>query len=120
MYTIISIIGTLIRQFHLPNPYINYFTNENIAIAFNLLAGGVILHYLSRWTTGIYYETRTCPFMGSLSYFLWYVFYTMYFIFIGIHIKSLTLAITVLAVSIIFIFAIVFMVTNKIRDKIQF
>lgn len=40
MYTIISIIGTLIRQFYLPNPYINYFANENIAIAFNLLEVG--------------------------------------------------------------------------------
>ena len=47
MYKIIHLISGLIRQFVLPNPYINIIGNETYADLFNIFIGGTILQFNS-------------------------------------------------------------------------
>ena len=42
MYGIVSIIGGILRQVYLPNPFVNIFASQGIADLFNLVVGGVI------------------------------------------------------------------------------
>ncbi|NLL02553.1 MAG: hypothetical protein GX265_06020 [Mollicutes bacterium] len=120
MYGLIRLGSILVRQFCLPNPFLNYIYDQGQAELFNLVFGGVILQYLAYWTTGIYYEKNSCPALGSLSYLLWYAAYTFYFIFIGNHINNLKMAITILGISIVLVFIVIYLITNKIRDKSYF
>ena len=52
MYKFISILSAFIRQFLLPNPYVNIIGNEIYADLFNIIIGGTILHCLSYILTG--------------------------------------------------------------------
>lgn len=78
MYKFISIISALIRQFLLPNPYINLFSQEVYADLFNIIIGGIILHKLSFWLTGMAY-TRGInePAEGSIGYLFSYIILTL-------------------------------------------
>ena len=42
MYKFISILSAFIRQFLLPNPYVNIIGNEIYADLFNIIIGGTI------------------------------------------------------------------------------
>lgn len=117
MYNLIRLGSVLVRQFCIPNPFLNYISNQGYAELLNLLLGGIIFQYLAYWTTGIYYEKNSCPAIGSISYLFWYVVYTLYFIFIGNYIKNLKIALIVLGISIVLIFLIINLITNKTRDK---
>ena len=71
MYKVVYIISALIRQFLLPNPYLNLFKEEVYADLFNIIIGGVILHKLSYWLTGIGYTKGVNePVEGSIGYCL--------------------------------------------------
>ena len=43
MYGIVSIIGSILRQVYLPNPFVNVFATQGIADLFNLVVGGAII-----------------------------------------------------------------------------
>lgn len=96
MYGMVSLISLIIRQFFLPNPYINCFSNKNVADLFNLIIGGAILHFLSFIITSIYYSKGDAPTIGSITlignlidniYLLIFSLTTIYLIIISIVIK---------------------------------
>ena len=85
MYKIVNIISIIIRQFVLPNPYINLFENKNYADCFNIVVGGIILHILSVLLTGFGY-TRGIdePAAGSIGYLLSYILLTFLITLLGV------------------------------------
>lgn len=84
MYKFISIISALIRQFLFPNPYIYLFSQEVYADLFNIIIGGIILHKLSFWLTGMAY-TRGInePTEGSIGYLFSYIILTLLITFLS-------------------------------------
>lgn len=84
MYKFISIISVLIRQFLLPNPYINLFSQEVYADLFNIIIGGIILHKLSFWLTGMAYTRGiNAPAEGSIGYLFSYIILTLLITFLS-------------------------------------
>lgn len=83
MYKFVSIVSALIRYF-LPNPYISLFKEEVYADLFNIIIGGIILHKLSFWLTGMSYTRGVNePAEGSIGYFFSYVVLTLLITFLG-------------------------------------
>ena len=84
MYKLVSIISVLIRQFLLPNPYINLFKQEVYADLFNIIIGGIILHKLSFLLTGMAYTRGVNePEEGSIGYLFSYIILTLLITFLG-------------------------------------
>ena len=80
MYVIISIIGSILRQVYLPNPFVNIFATKGIANLFNLVVGGTIIGMLSYFLTGRVYEKGEIPAVGSFLYTFNYALITFHFI----------------------------------------
>ena len=99
MYGIVALVSALIRQFLLPNPFGNLFTNQAYADLFNIIIGGAILHILAFILTGCIYDKGSAPTVGSLLYLFNYA------IIIG-----LMLLITKF-IKIIWLTAVVFLIT---------
>lgn len=116
MYSIASFVSLIVRQFLLPNPYLNYFPDKNIAELFNIIAGGAILHFLSFGITGIYYSKGDAPTLGSISYLFWYIINTAIITLAGCLIKNIYL----LIFSLIVIYLIIFIIIIKISNKFNF
>lgn len=77
MYKFISILSTFIRQFLLPNPYVNIIGNEIYADLFNIIIGGTILHCLSYILTGFgYIREIDDASSGSIGYLISYCYIT--------------------------------------------
>ena len=77
MYKIVSIISYFIRQFYLPNPYLNFFETEVCADLFNIIVGGTILHvYAYFLTSGIYDNGKHSSWVGSFWYCVNYILNT--------------------------------------------
>jgi len=113
MYRLINIISIIVRQCYLPNPYENIIDNSGFAMLFNILIGGIILHKLSFWITGIYYDRGDLPAVGSLSYLIWYIINTAIFTFVGGLISNFYWFFFVLVFIYAFIFYIVFKLSNR-------
>lgn len=113
MYSITSFISLIIRQFFLPNPYINYFLDKNVADLFNLIIGGAILHFLSFGITSIYYSKGGAPTLGSISYLFWYMINTGIITLIGNLIDNVYLLIFSLTIIYLIIISIVIKISNK-------
>lgn len=56
MYQIIAIASYIYRYIYLPNPFINSFSDPNLALLANMLGATVIIHYLSYGITHLYYN----------------------------------------------------------------
>lgn len=67
-YGIVSILGYIIRNAVLPNPF-ECFGEK--AFWINLVAEPII-HLLAFLITGLFYEEKSFPWWGSLLYFLFY------------------------------------------------
>lgn len=79
MYGITSLISFVIRQFFLPNPFINMFENAEII---NLICGGIFIP-LAYLLTGTWYVSRKgLYFVGSIGFLINYILIT--FLLIGI------------------------------------
>lgn len=75
MYKIVSTASLFIRQFYLPNPYVQYFENEVYANFFNLIVGGIILHMNAYFlTSSIYDKNKHSSWVGSFLYCVNYIF----------------------------------------------
>lgn len=92
MYSIVSIIGSILRQVYLPNPFVNVFSTQGIADLFNLVVGGVIIGFLSYFLTGCVYERGEAPAIGSLLYTFNYALITFSFYGILLLIKNIIIA----------------------------
>lgn len=92
MYGIVSIIGSILRQVYLPNPFVNIFTSQGIADLFNLVIGGAIIGGLSYFLTGCVYERGEAPAVGSFLYTFNYALITFSFYGISLIIKNIIIA----------------------------
>lgn len=64
MYKIIYIVGFLIRQFVLPNPFTPFGNNAELI---NLMVGGMFIP-LSFFMVGLIYESGSAPALGSILF----------------------------------------------------
>lgn len=114
MYNFIYIISALIRQFLLPNPYINFFKEEMYANIFNIIIGGFILHELSFWLTGMGYKKGiNKPVTGSICYLICYVILTLIITFIGRAITDLRILFGIFLIIYISLCFLVRIIFNK-------
>lgn len=95
MYGIVSILGSILRQLYLPNPFINVFLNQDISDLFNLIIGGSIISFLSYFLTGCIYEKGEAPAIGSFLYTFNYALITFSFYGISLLIKNVIVAVIV-------------------------
>ena len=72
MYGIIALISAWIRQFYLPNPFVNII-DPLYADLFNIIIGGFIIHILAYYITGCIYEKGSSPGLGSFLYLINYI-----------------------------------------------
>ena len=72
MHRIIYLVGFLIRQFALPNPFTPF---GDSADSINLIVGGVFVP-LSYFMVGLIYEKRSAPFWGSILFTIVYAINT--------------------------------------------
>lgn len=114
MYNIIHLISALIRQFVLPNPYINIIGNETYADLFNIFIGGTILHFLVFFLTGCGYTRGVNdPASGSAGYLISYCYLTGLITLLGYLISNVTFFIIIFIV----LYVISCIVVNKVFDK---
>ena len=114
MYKLIHLISAIIRQFLLPNPYINLFNNEMYADLFNIVIGGLILWKLSYWLTGVGYKKGVDnPAGGSLEYLFSYCHLTMTITVLG----SLINSIKVFIIIFIIVYILSMIMVNKTFNK---
>lgn len=92
MYGIVSIIGSILRQIYLPNPFVNIFASQGMADIFNLVVGGTIIGGLSYLLTGCIYESGEAPAIGSFLYTFNYALITFSFYGISLLIKNVIIA----------------------------
>ncbi|MBQ3511166.1 MAG: hypothetical protein IJA30_02580 [Bacilli bacterium] len=117
LYKIVSLVSIFVRNFLLPNPYINFIVNETYAELFNIFIGGFILHKLAYWFTGnIYRKSIDDPSIGSFGYLISYVVITLVVSFLGLFISDFTLFIIVFLV--LYLLACIFI--GKLFDRNDF
>ena len=114
MYGIVSIIGSILRQIYLPNPFVNVFATQGIADLFNLVVGGAIIGCLSYLLTGCVYESGEAPAVGSILYTFNFALITFSFYGISLLIKNIIIA------SIIFfiLYIIVCSFLSKVKNEL--
>ncbi len=100
MYKIVNIISIIIRQFVLPNPYIDLFEQKVYADCFNIVIGGLILHKLSFWLTGIIYTRGVDePAEGSIGYLISYTVLTFLITMLGLLFDNIWIVVGVFIVT---------------------
>ena len=67
-YSVISVIGYIVRNLFLPNPFECF---EEKAFLINLIAEPII-HLIAFLVTGLFYKEKSLPWWGSLLYLLFY------------------------------------------------
>lgn len=113
MYGIVSLLGSILRQIYLPNPFINIFNNQGIADLFNLIIGGTIISFLSYLLTGCIYEKGEAPAIGSFLYTFNYALITFSFYGISLLIKNIIIA----TVIYLILYIIVCVFLSNLRSK---
>ena len=113
MYGIVSIIGGILRQVYLPNPFVNIFATQGIADLFNLVVGGIIIGGLSYFLTGCVYERGEAPAVGSFLYTFNYALITFSFYGISLIIKNIILA----SIVYMILYIIVCIFLSNLRNK---
>ena len=84
MYEIIALISAWIRQFYLPNPFVNII-DPSYADIFNIIIGGAILHITSFLLCGCAYNKGIDnPIKGIFFFFISYIVLTFIITIIGI------------------------------------
>ena len=77
MYGLVSFVGSVVRQFCLPNPFISIFNTKGMADGFNLIVGGAVIGCLSYILTGCVYDRGDNPAAGSALYTMSYFVITV-------------------------------------------
>jgi uncharacterized membrane protein len=113
MYGIVSIIGSILRQVYLTNPFVGIFASQVIADLFNLIIGGAIIGGLSYFLTGCIYERGEAPVVGSFLYTFNYALITFSFYGISLIIKNIILA----SIVYMILYIIVCIFLSNLRNK---
>lgn len=89
LYYLIKVISYLVRQFLIPNPFINLIKNPGTAEIVNWILGGALIP-LAYFLTGIWYDGNV-KFIGSLGFLFNYAILTSLFLMITKFITNLYL-----------------------------
>ena len=117
MYKFIHLISALIRQFVLPNPYVNIIDSEVYADLFNIFIGGTILHFCAYILTGCgYTKGVNDPASGSFGYLISYCYITALITTLGYFIPNITVFIIVFVVLYIVSCLLVNLTFNRSRS----
>ena len=117
LYKIVYFVSLFVRNFLLPNPYINIIGNETYSELFNMIIGGLILHKLAYWFAGnIYRKSIDDPSVGSFCYLVSYIVITLVFSLLGIFISNFVLFIIVFLV----LYLLACIVSSKLFDRVDF
>ena len=108
MYGIIKITSYLIRQFILPNPFINLITDEGTAFIVNLIFGGILIP-LSYLLTGTWYNGESKA-VGSFGFLINYALLTGLFLLITFFISNIYF--------VLFIFIILYIILCILESKL--
>lgn len=114
MYGIVSILGSILRQIYLPNPFVNVFATQGIANLFNLVVGGAIISCLSYLLTGCIYDSGEAPAVGSFLYTFNYTLITFSFYGISLLIKNIIIATIIFFILYILICGFLSKVKNEL------
>lgn len=114
MYGIVSILGSILRQIYLPNPFVNAFATQGIADLFNLVVGGAIIGCLSYLLTGCIYESSEAPAVGSILYTFNFALITFSFYGISLLIKNIIIAAIVFFILYIIVCGFLLKVKNEL------
>ena len=118
MYNIIHIISAIIRYF-LPNPYINWLEDKNVADGFNIVVGGTILWALSYIMTKFaYLKGKDDPAVGSFWYLINYFYLILVITLVGKLVVKLKTAIIVFSLIYIISCIVELIITNRKREYI--
>ncbi len=112
MYKIISLLSFLIRQFALPNPFVNI-AGENYAELVNYIFGGIFIILAYIITGSWYVSKKEDRWVGSIGFFLNYVLLT----FITLGVSYFIHNIYWLSGIIIFVVIILCIVESKLFGK---
>lgn len=119
MYNIIHIISAIIRYF-LPNPYINWFNERNVADGFNIVVGGIILWKLSYLMTKcVYSKSIDDPAVGSTWYLINYCYLTLVITLVGKLVVKLKTAIIIFLLIYIVSCIIELIISNRKRKYLK-
>lgn len=117
LYRFIHLISALIRQFALPNPYINIMGSEVYADLFNIFIGGTILHFYAYILTGCgYTKGVNDPASGSFGYLISYCYVTALITALGYFISNITVFIIIFIVLYIASCILVGYILNRSRS----
>ena len=121
MYKLVSIISIFIRTFILPNPYVSFIKDQNLAYLFNIVVGGIILHFGAYFFTGcIYTKGVDDPAYGSTLYLISYIILIFIIMGFGYLISILYLFITLVLSVYILLCVVARMLSNRRRSGIRF
>lgn len=116
MYKLIHLVSAIIRQFVLPNPYINIIGNEVYADLFNIFVGGTILHFCAYILTGCGYTSGiNDPASGSFGYLISYCYITALITTLGYFISNINVFIIVFVIIYIVSCVLVSLIFNRSR-----
>ena len=113
MYGIVSVLGSILRQIYLPNPFTNIFTTQGLADLFNLVIGGTIIGFLSYSLTGCIYERGEAPAIGSFLYTFNYALITFSFYGVSLLIKNIILAVVIYVIIYVIVYIFLYNLKNK-------
>lgn len=113
MYGIVSLLGRILRQIYLPNPFINVFDNKGMTDLFHLIIGGTIIGFLSYLLTRCIYKKGAAPAIGSFLYTFNYALITFSFYGISLLIKNIIIA----TVIYLILYIIVCVFLSNLRSK---
>lgn len=117
LYRFIHLLSALIRQFVLPNPYINIIGSEVYADLFNIFVGGTILHFCAYILTGCgYTKGVNDPASGSFGYLISYCYVTTLITALGYFISNITAFIIIFIVIYIISCVVVRYIFNRVRS----
>ena len=89
MYRLVHLISAYVRQFLLPNPYVNIIGNEAYADLFNIIIGGSIIHIFAFILTGFGYQRGVDDSaLGSIGYLISYCYITAIITLLGFLISN--------------------------------
>ncbi len=111
MYQIVSALNGFIREEILPNPFDFISDNQLIVMLFTYLMGGMILHIISFYMCGVFYNRGQAPVLGSVGYMMAFCLN----VWILINISKLFNSILTIGIIYFIVVIFIFILINKIK-----
>ena len=117
MYKIVKYLSFLIRQFFLPNPFINIF-NATTAEIINIMVGGIFIPLAYILTGTWYISSKETAWIGSIGFLINYAILTFLLLLISRLIENMYLMIIVYVVAYVLLCIIEHKLFNNKFNKI--